>query len=236
MAAGVVSGAAALLIERPAGVTARALQVALQVSSTSTSSAGLLDAGAGSLNIPGALSLILATKSPITIGGELVRPQMIATLFVANTGQQSLIAGVHPMDSRGGALTHARHAREKSLVWAGSIVWTNQQTDSIVWTNSIVWTSPASIVWTNTDSIVWTNSSGDSIVWTAGVDSIVWSHSSSDSIVWTGAAPDSIVWTGATSDSIVWTGSEDSIVWTAGEDVISASSDSIVWTVFDHAL
>ena len=53
MAAGFVSGAAALVLDARGGLTPRETKVALQLTSTFMPSAGLVGAGAGMINVAG---------------------------------------------------------------------------------------------------------------------------------------------------------------------------------------
>jgi serine protease AprX len=75
MAAAVASGAAALVLEANPGLTPEQVRMTLQLTSTFLPDAGLVGAGAGSLNIPAALQV--AANGPglapaaVTIGGEL---------------------------------------------------------------------------------------------------------------------------------------------------------------------
>ncbi len=228
MAASVVSGAAALLLESRPKLSPRETKLALQITSSLMAPEGLAAAGSGSMNIDVA-SLVVDGLRPGRTKGH------------SQSKDDTLGAGLAQGDVRFLVISHSNG---DSIVWgnaADSIVWGNFL-DSIVWGNSadsIVWGNAAdSIVWGNAnDSIVWGNAAdsivwgnaNDSIVWGNFVDSIVWGNSA-DSIVWGNAANDSIVW-GNNLDSIVWGNTADSIVWgnTADSIVWGNSSDSIVW-------
>ncbi len=228
MAAGVVSGAVALLLESRPKLSPRETKLALQITSSFMAPEGLAAAGSGSMNLDVA-SVVVDGLRPGRANGR------------SQSSDDSLGAGLAQGDVRFLVISHANG---DSIVWgnaADSIVWGNFL-DSIVWGNaadSIVWGNAAdSIVWGNAnDSIVWGNAAdsivwgnaNDSIVWGNFVDSIVWGNSA-DSIVWGNAANDSIVW-GNNLDSIVWGNTADSIVWgnTADSIVWGNTSDSIVW-------
>jgi serine protease AprX len=186
MAAAVVSGTAALLLQERPKLMPRELKLALGVTSTFMPAEGLIRAGMGSLNAFNAATFL----------------DDAATFRIEDA--RKLRADEFPE----GTPLHLKLRRFlESFVWMGgnegSIVWGNSR-DSIVWGNS-----RDSIVWGNSgDSIVWGNSR-DSIVWGNSRDSIVWGNSG-DSIVW-GNSRDSIVW-GNSGDSIVWGNSGDSVV------------------------
>ncbi len=201
MAAGVVSGAVALVLDARPRLTPRDARIAVQATSTFLPSAGVLGGGAGIIDVLAAVQL--ADNSHLTavrIGGEKVVSSGLVT-----AGKR--FGQVAAMSRNGQRLVSSVASKSRLASGSDSIVWGG---DSLVWGgDSIVWGGD-SIVW-GADSIVW---GADSIVW--GADSIVWG---ADSIVW---GADSIVW-GA--DSIVW--GADSIVW--GADSIVWGADSIVW-------
>ena len=68
MSTGVVSGAAALVLQANPRLTPSQVRLTLQLSSTFLTDAGLVGGGAGSLNIPGALQV--AVKGPDVSAGE----------------------------------------------------------------------------------------------------------------------------------------------------------------------
>ena len=184
MAAGVVSGAIALLLEQRPKLSPRETKTVLQVTSSLVSREGLITAGAGSLNALAA-SVFLAdhgAKFPaFLIRGEDIRLGGIATFSREHSGLD----------------------RSKLHVNASSAPDELSATKAFLFGNSLVLCGaplPVERRSPNDDSIEWGNA----------VDSIVWGNAA-DSIVW-GNAADSIVW-GNTSDSIVWGNVADSIVW-----------------------
>jgi serine protease AprX len=220
MAAGVVSGAVALVLDARSVLTPRETRTVLQVTSSYMASAGLLGAGAGNIDALTAVEMVLTNGVPTaTIGGETVvvsgyftesgiqkrQPLLTAAILQSKTANNSSLRqlAVRGSDSIVWGSSWGSIVWGSSIVWgADSIVWGS---DSIVWGSSIIWGSD-SIVWGASDSIIW----GSSIVW--GSDSIVWG--ASDSIIW----GSSIVW-GSSSDSIVW-GASDSIVWGSAEPTV----------------
>jgi serine protease AprX len=182
MAAGVVSGAAALVLDARDGVGPRDLRLVLQATSTFLPSAGVLGGGAGIIDVLAAVQLAdTGQLTAVRIGGETVDAGGLLTGGHRIGRLRSL---VRKNGMTRASLNMNTIASRESIVWdTKAIVW---DTDSIVWdTDSIVWDTD-SIVW-DTDSIVWDT---DSIVW--DTDSIVWD---TDSIVWD---TDSIVWDTAT--------------------------------------
>jgi len=159
MAAGVVSGAAALLLEERPNFKPRDTSIVLQITSSFISSAGVLGSGAGAINAISAVEFASdPSTSPATlIGGELQRPSCL--LIVQGTER------VHHLHHGANSAQGLRAASGKSIIWGSN-------GDSIIWGSSITWGS--SIIWgSNGDSIIW-GSNGDSITWGSNGDSIIW--------------------------------------------------------------
>ncbi|HEY1912351.1 MAG TPA: S8 family peptidase, partial [Vicinamibacterales bacterium] len=177
MAAGVVSGAVALVLDARPMLTPRETRTVLQVTSSYMASAGLLGGGAGNIDALTAVEMVLTNSVPTaTIGGEAVVVSGLSTK-PKGFGQVAALTGQ-------GRRVPTSQAQPKAPT-ADSILWGSR---SILWgsnSNSILWGSR---------SILW-GSTSDSILWGSG--SILWG-SSSDSILW---GSDSILWG---SDSILW--------------------------------
>jgi serine protease AprX len=199
MAAGVVSGTVALLLEEKPKLSARDMKAVLQLTSSFMQAEGLIASGAGSLNVIAAVAFTAARRISssvvTTIAGEWVGLGGILT-----SGMASEIIHDH------------------AIVWGNSLIWGN----SIVWGSSIVWgKSSDSIVWGNgiapgnsADSIVWGNSTlpgltpdpivwGDSTGWVSSIpddDSIVWGNS--DSVIRGNGAVSDSFWVTATPTAL----------------------------------
>jgi serine protease AprX len=210
MAAGVVSGSIALLLEHRPHLKPADAKAILEVTSSFMPAAGVVGAGAGSLNLIAAIDFVSnpsgATRTEI--GGESV---LASGILITNGDDQLSSVGSLSRYFR----NNRRIAQQTVRASGDSIVW-GTTGDCIVWGTA----TGDSIVWgASGDSIVWGTSAGDSIVWGATTgDSIVWGAGAGDSIVWGASGGDSIVWGTSTGDSIVWgTSTGDSIVWGAAE-------------------
>jgi serine protease AprX len=244
MAAPVVSGTVALMLEANPSLTPNLVKAILQFTSQVYPGYDYLTQGAGFLNTLGAvrLSRYFATGEK---GDDY--PSMRAWSKHIFWGNRRVTGGV---------LTPGGTAWTTNIVWgdghtpAGqNIVWGENcdtaSCDNIVWGNNIVWgdsDGDDNIVWGNTDgdNIVWGNSDDDNIVWGNGDDdNIVWGNSGDDNIVWgndcSGADCDNIVWGNSGDDNIVWGNAEgvDNIVWgnADGDNIVWGNSDddNIVW-------
>jgi serine protease AprX len=180
MAAGVVSGAAALIAEARPRVSTRLTKTTLQVTSTFITETGLAGAGAGAIDVLAATRFahlkFTASRNIVSAG---------ATLVWGNT----LVWG----SSEGSDIT----ANSDTLVWGNgktlvcgngdTLVWGNG--DTLVWGNSdtLVWGRADTLVWGNADTLVWSNS--DTLVWgnsdtleSGHADTLVWGNT--DTLVW----------------------------------------------------
>ncbi len=263
MAAPVVSGTVALMLEANPELTPNAVKALLQYTAQVRPNQHLLAQGAGLLNARGAIRLArffndpegsLGKKSDV-IEGESVK------------WAKHLIWGNYRIT--GGVPLPGSNAWTPGLTWGAlktpsgrPVVWGARDEDNIVWTtnydDNIVWTTGGD------DNVIWSSAgSDDNIVWTTdGDDNIVWTTSSDDNIVWTTATVQNVVWgtdcggrncrrapwgarirglvlgTADADDNIVWTtNGYDNIVWTTdGEDNIvwtTSEDDNIVWTTSD---
>jgi len=220
MAAGVISGAVALLADEHERLRPSEAKAILQATSTFMPTVGLLGAGTGSANLIAAVQFRGRSKN-----AALAAPS--GCVVVA-----SLIGGSAVL-SGSGAITirqddgAAYGARGATIVWGSAVSAVGSISGStIVWgtrgttASTIVWGSSGdTIVWGSSsgDTIVWGSSFGDTIVWGSHVgDTIVWGTSLGDTIVW-GASGDTIVWGSTAGDTIVWGANGDTIVWGTAE-------------------
>jgi serine protease AprX len=219
MAAPVVTGAVALMLQANPSLTPNAVKAILQYTSQVYSDYDYLTQGAGFVNTAGAVRLaqFLATAAP----GD--------SYPVKPSWSRHVLWGNHRV--RGGYITLNGNA------WGTNIVWGNATTnegDNIVWGN-LCSTSGC-------DNIVWGNSGGSNVPWgvTFVGDNIVWGNEGGDNIVWGndcgGADCDNIVWGNVDDDNIVWgnAAGEDNIVWgnhSGGDNIVwgNGGADNIVW-------
>jgi len=245
MAAPVVSGTVALMLQANPSLTPNMVKAILQFTAQVYNNYNYLTQGAGFLNTLGAVRL-----SRFFAVGEKGDhyPNMKAWSKHIFWGNRRVTGGV---------LTPGGTAWGQNIVWGDSLTPTGQNIvwgencadgcDNIVWGNNIVWgesDANDNIVWGNTDgdNIVWGNSDADNIVWGNGdADNIVWGNGDDENIVWgndcSGADCDNIVWGNTDDDNIVWGNAEgiENIVWgnSADDNIVwgnsGADSDNISW-------
>ncbi len=177
MAAAVVSGAAALIIEASSALKPLFVRTLLQVGTTVVSEPWIA-VGTGSLSIA---TSIAGRNSGITIGGESVIPAS------ASFASRALWT-VDGIDSS-----------DETVVWGGdeTVVWGGDET--VVWGGSqtVVWGGSETAVWAADETVVWGGS--NTVVW-GGADTVVWGGSAT--VVWGGS--ETVVWGG--SETVVWGG------------------------------
>ncbi|MCU1383955.1 MAG: hypothetical protein JWL71_2652 [Acidobacteria bacterium] len=238
MAAPVVAGTVALMIQANPNLTPNAVKAILQYTAQEYPGYNGLTQGAGFLNTVGAIRLarFYATATP----GAIIPVQKMWSkhIFWGNhrlgTGTLDLNANAFKVGTNWGV---AKTDDGDNIVWGTACG--NADCDNIVWGtaadgDNIVWGTEV-----DGDNIVWgTATDGDNIVWGtdcggADCDNIVWGTAADgDNIVWgTAADGDNIVWgTAADGDNIVWGTADDgdNIVWGTADD-----GDNIVWGTAD---
>jgi hypothetical protein len=231
MAAPIVAGTAALMIQANPKLTPNLVKAIIQYTAQDYGY-DTLSQGAGFLNTRGAvlLSRFYATAKP----GQLMPMQL--------PWSKTIIWGNRKLT--GGVIKPNGSAWATNVVWGTSltvsgqnIVWgTMRDSDNIVWGTSLL--DAADVVWGTMSSvqgenIVWgTKRDGDNIVW-GTARNIVWGTScggaNCDNIVWGTALRDvdNIVWgTQLDADNIVWgtSGLVRNIVWGT-----SSEADNVTW-------
>jgi serine protease AprX len=234
MAAPIVSGTVALMVQANPSLTPNLVKAMLQYTAQEYSGYDALTQGAGFLNSRGAVQLARFFRT--ARNGD--------RLTMSKAWSKKLLWGNHRLT--GGIIGPSANAWKLSSVWGAAfdafgdnIVWgTLRDDDNIVWgtldaLDNIVWGTLLG----ETDNIVWgTFLDGDNIVWGTldALDNIVWGTdcggANCDNVVWGASLPgldDNIVWgTAEFAENIVWgtTGDVDNMVWgTATED------DGISW-------
>src|SRR3954463_13129056 len=204
MAAPVVTGTVALMLQANPNLTPNLIKALLQYTAQVYSGYSPLRQGAGFLNTLGAVRLAKFYVSPRA--GDKMPIQKVWSRHI-NWGSHELRGFIKP----------------SANAWANNIIWGAARTLGMDGDN-IVWGTAA-----DGDNIVWgTAIDGDNIVWGTAIDgdNIVWGTdcggADCDQTVWGAAADgDNIVWgTAADGDNIVWgTATDgDNIVWGTSTD------------------
>jgi len=209
MASPVVAGTAALLLRDNHALSVHALKISLQFTARLLPLTDVLSQGAGTVNIPGALTLADAINPNVPRGTTWIRHRLTA----ANRDASGNTINWSRRIIYGDRFVRPRYAELHLFRWDDDIVWAY---DGIA--AGIDWDDQSGgVVWGNDDNIVWGN--GDNIVW-GNDDNIVWGNQADDNIVWGNDESDNRVF--GIDDNIVW-GNADNIVWGNSDD------DNIVW-------
>ncbi len=198
MAAPVVSGTVALMLQANPKLTPNLVKAILMYTAEVYPGFRPLEEGAGFLNSLGAVRLARFYKTARKGDRAPVEPIWSKQFFWGN----------HRIT--GGIMVPSANAWDNKIVW-GAAKTLGDDGDNIVWGTSCGNSDCG-------DNIVWGTADGDNIVWgTAGDgDNIVWGTSDGDNIVWGTSDGDNIVWgTAADGDNIVWGTADDgdNIVW-----------------------
>ncbi|HEY6362399.1 MAG TPA: S8 family peptidase, partial [Vicinamibacterales bacterium] len=250
MAAPVVSGTIALMLEANPKLTPNAVKALLHYSAERRPGEHALAQGAGLLNARGAIRMARFFAEPARVG-----PVPWDTLAGEDVlwGRQILWGNVRV---GGGIPLPGSNAWKLGVTWGAGkapdgepITWGVNTGDNIVWStyvDNIVWSTSAddNIVWSTRDhSLEWSTADADNIVWsTAHMENVVWGRDCGGAncrrTLWGKRAADGSAWgTAGMDDNIVWSTNDDNIVWSTYDDNIVWSTGeldgNIVWSTGD---
>jgi serine protease AprX len=219
MAAPVVAGTVALMLQANPSLTPNAVKAILHYTAEQRPGSNVLTQGAGFLNSIGAVRLaqFFATAQP-----GVPYP-------LQSTWSKKIIWGSHRLS--GGVIDASANAFALGTTWGVARTSTGE---------NIIWGTTCDA---GCDNIIWGTSGSDHVIWGAGGDdNIIWgTDASGDNIIWGTQVPDeNIIWGtdcgGADCDNIIWgtEGDGDNIIWgtTGGEDNIiwgTEGDDNIIW-------
>jgi serine protease AprX len=204
MAAAMVSGGAALLLESSPSLTARQLKVALQVTASPMFAEGLIAAGTGSVNLYAARKFaapqeLLGLLPTSTISGQWVSGSGMAYLAtgakvdMTNAGYAGMrVFGLMDIRKQPWWLSRTSTTGPSQIIWGNMSTWTYEQ--QIIWGNHLMETGGHQIIWGNQvfnpagQQIIWGNDvynpSGQQIIWgnqdTTYGNQIIWGNSDPD--------------------------------------------------------
>ena len=230
MAAPVVSGSVALMLQANPKLTPNLVKAILQYTAQRYAGYNALRQGAGFLNTLGAVRLAQFYASNTV--GERMPTQPVWS--------KQLIWGNHRI---GGG-----YINPKANAWATGVVWGAAQSfdgDNIIWGTDCPGGACDNIIWgthdADLDNIIWgTNFDADNIIWGTEFDNIIWgTQFDGDNIIWGTDETDNIIWGtncgGADCDNIIWgTFDSDNIIWGTAEQGasvvwLSSDLDNIIW-------
>ena len=209
MAAPVVAGTVALMLQANPALTPNAVKAILQYTAEQRAGYNALTQGGGFLNTMGAVRL----------AKFFAGAQPGSTYPLQAAWSKKIIWGSHRLS--GGVLDPSANA------FALGTTWGVARTDA---GENIIWGTTCD---DGCDNIIWGNSGADNVLWGAsGDDNIIWGNQAEgENIIWGTEVPDdNIIWgndcAGADCENIIWgtEGEGGNIIWgTAGDD------DNIIW-------
>src|SRR3954471_8477007 len=259
MAAPVVTGAVALMLQVNPSLTPNAVKAILEFTAQQRAGESALAQGAGLINVHGAIRMADFFRYPTEgrgLPGDTIEDEWVPW-------SEDMLWGNYLVN--GGILLPAMNAWSPTVTWGAlstpkgaPVTWGTTDANNIVWStrdqdnDNIVWSTRDqdndNIVWITrdqaSDNIVWStrDQDNDNIVWSTrdqGNDNIVWStrDQGNDNIVWStrDQGTDNIVWSTRDqgTDNIVWSTRDqgtDNIVWSTRDQ----GTDNIVWSTRDQ--
>jgi serine protease AprX len=250
MATAVVSGAVAQLLQLEPKLTPAEVKFALQFTAQRLDGFGIVEQGAGSLNVPLAAALVASrgerfAPESVEIGGEMVEAGKIA-FSSTPTWTASNPKGNGDAVVWGNTIIWGnRIPVGNSTIWGTTIIWGNRGNggvggDTIIWGNrgngggvggnTIIWGNRGAGAWA--DSLVW----GSTIIWgnRAGASTIIWGNRGGgdvegNTIIWGnrgngGVSGDTIIWGNRGNGGV----GGDTIIW-GNRGNGGVGGDTIIW-------
>jgi serine protease AprX len=204
MAAPVVAGTVALMLEANPNLTPNAVKAILQYTAEVREDESFLAQGAGLLNSLGAVRMAAFAGAPrkgALLPFDTIEDERIEWSRHIIWGND-LVAGDPSL--------LGSNVFGVGVTWgseAANIVWSEAYTENIVWSSDCGGANCEGVVWgaRSDDGSVWgTARAADKIAW--NTDNIVWSEAQSQNIVWSEASPDSIIWSPVDFRRPAWNG------------------------------
>ena len=221
MAAPVVSGTIALMLQANPALTPNLVKAILQYTAQVYPGYNSLRQGAGFLNSLGAVRL-----AKFYAGNAVGSRMPVQSVWSKKLlwGNQRITGG---------------YINPKANAWANGVLWGAARAldgDNIIWGTDCPDVVCDNIIWgtfdAGVDNIIWgTDSEADNIIWGTEFvgDNIIWGTDSADNIIWGndcgGADCDNIIWGTTESDNIIWGTVEQGayVTWIQNE------LDNIIW-------
>lgn len=258
MAAPVVSGVVARMLQANPGLTPNAVKAILQYTATFDPSVDVLAQGAGFLNAGGAVALSRFYAAGRE-GHVFLVPESWSTHII--WGNRRITGGTpQPWGS----------AWSTNVIWgstADNVIWgsacTTPDCDNVIWGSSlesvvnafykdnVIWGSACqgddcdNVIWgSRKDNVIWGSADGDNVIWGSACqgrdcDNVIWG-SHKDNVIWGSADGDNVIWgsacTGPDCDNVIWGSTNDNVIWgsDAGNVVWGAACggrdcDNVIW-------
>jgi serine protease AprX len=242
MAAPVVSGTVALMLQANPALTPNQVKAIVQYTARLYSGYGPLTEGAGFLNAKGAVELALAfatSAGPIDHVQRGWSQRLIWGNQMIRGGRLSASANAWLPDVTWGAATRTS---AENIQWGVICAGTDCQNDPgawPAWETSCADAMCSTVTWSNgpSQNVVWGLACGGSDcpqTWTGDTGLLLFDASDSDTVVWGTGDSDTVVWGTGDSDTVVWgTNDADTVVWGTfdGDTVVwgTSDSDTVVW-------
>jgi hypothetical protein len=237
MAAPVVSGTVALMLQANPALTPNEVKAILQYTSQVYDGYDALTQGAGFLNARGAVELARFFANPSSVPDP-----------VSSGWSTQIIWANHRV--RGGRLTPGANAWSPNVMWGAASTSSGERVEWGVicasgaceteaewsaWSAACSDPTCSTVAWGAEDSanVVWGSSCGGSDcqqVWSVtDAGSTVLGANSEDTVVWGSSGDDTVVWGSSGDDTVVWGSSgDDTVVWGSS---CTDTCDPIIWNL-----
>jgi serine protease AprX len=207
MAAPVVAGTVALMLEANPNLTPNAVKALLQYTAEVREGESFLAQGAGLLNALGAVRMatfVGAARKGSLVASDTIEAERIAWSRHIIWGNQRIVGGLRILVTNSWARGVTWGAEAANIVWSEHV-----RADNIVWSEDCGGADCEGVVWgaRSKDGSVWgTARVSDKVAWKT--DNIVWSEAQSQNIVWSEAIPDNVIWSPIEYRRRTWAGPE----------------------------
>ena len=210
MAAPVVAGTVALMLEANPRLTPNAVKAILQYTAEVRDGESLLSQGAGLLNALGAVRLatFVATRKGSLIPADTIEAERIGWSRHIIWGNERISGGLSLLGGKAWALGVTWGATAANIVWSEH-VRRQVSAQNIVWAEDCGGANCEGVVWgaRSDDGRIWGTARGsDKVAWKT--DNIVWSEAQSQNIVWSEEAPRNVLWSPVDIRRRTWAGAQ----------------------------
>lgn len=217
MAAPVVTGSVALMLQANPALTPNLVKAILQYTAQQYPGYNSLRQGAGFLNTLGAVRLARFYAAN-AVGSRLP---------VQKVWSKQIVWGNHRIS--GG------YINPKANAWASNVIWGTARTPSL---DNIIWGTDCDAG--NCDNVIWgtDDADGDNVIWGTALnewetefvgDNVIWGTENADNVIWGtdcgGADCDNVIWGTTDANNVIWGTllEGDNVIW--GTD----GADNVIW-------
>jgi serine protease AprX len=215
MAAPVVAGTVALMLEANPDLTPNAVKAILQYTAEERDGESFLAQGAGLLNARGALRMAQFFAAPtqgIPQPADRIEGDLIQWSQEIVWGNQRVAGGL---------------LLPGSSAWALGVEWGAEATAN---GRPIVWGVEAGdgiVSHLSDDAVIWSINEDDAVIWSIDDDAVIWSIDGDEAVIWS-IDDDAVIWS-IDDEAVIWSiDGDDAVIWSIDDD------DAVIWSINDN--